>query len=64
MTLQIPLDRDSTALIGDKDDVLVWPDGTWCYYFERAEYSHMSDDYRVIPYLNAEWFAVTNQMPF
>ncbi len=30
-------------------DVMLWPDGTWCYREDLEEYSHMSDDYQVIP---------------
>lgn len=30
------------------DDILLWPDGTWCYRSERAYMLHMSDDYQCI----------------
>ena len=30
------------------DDVFVWPDGTWCYRYEKDEFHHMSDDYMVV----------------
>ena len=39
------------------DDILVWPDSTWCLRSEVAEYSHMSDDYIVIPVDSADWDA-------
>jgi hypothetical protein len=26
------------------NDLLVWPDGSWCYGFELPEMGHMSDD--------------------
>lgn len=29
-------------------DILVWPDGTWCYRRELARMASMPDDYRVI----------------
>lgn len=32
----------------DPEDVIRWPDGTWCYRHELAEFSHMSDDYEVL----------------
>ena len=30
-------------------DIIVWPDGTWCFRYELHEYTHMSDDYLVLP---------------
>lgn len=27
------------------DDVMIWPDGTWCYRVELSEMTHMSDDF-------------------
>lgn len=30
------------------DDVILWPDETWCYRSELEEMSHMSDDYLVL----------------
>jgi hypothetical protein len=66
MADQIPLDSASLPVRSDPYDVLLWPDDTWCYRFERKDghMDWMSDDYRVIPYFNAEWLEVTNQMPF
>lgn len=32
------------------EDVMAWPDGTWCYRFELWEMTHMSDDFEVIPF--------------
>lgn len=37
------------------DDVLVWPDGTWCYRHELHEMSHMSDDYLTLLEDSPEW---------
>lgn len=34
----------------DSEDVLRWPDGTWCYRYELPEMSHMSDDFEVLPF--------------
>ena len=31
------------------NDLILWPDGTWCLYEQIHEYSHMSDDYTVVP---------------
>lgn len=30
------------------DDIIIWPDGTWCYVSEFSEYAFMSDDFEVI----------------
>jgi len=27
------------------DDILVWPDGEWCFAHELAEMAHRGDDY-------------------
>ena len=27
------------------DDIVIWPDNTWCYRNELHEMSYMSDDY-------------------
>lgn len=32
------------------DDILLWPDGTWCYRHDLHEMGHKSDDYEVIPF--------------
>jgi len=39
----------------DQDDILVWPDGTWCYRYELREYAHMSDDYTVLSFGTPEY---------
>lgn len=30
------------------DDVIRWPDDSWCYRHELAEFNHKSDDYEVL----------------
>lgn len=42
---------------GDPSDLILWPDGTWCFKSELHEYSHMSDDYVVYPLMSDEWAA-------
>lgn len=37
------------------EDIIVWPDGTWCARGDLAEYQHMSDDYIVLPDGSIEW---------
>ena len=34
----------------DVEDIILWPDGIWCYRHELAEYGWLSDDYIVIEY--------------
>ena len=37
------------------DDLILWPDGVWCFRGNLHEYTHKSDDYRVIPVDTDEW---------
>jgi len=39
------------------EDVILWPDGTWCLRADLAGYSYMSDDYLVIAFGSPEWDA-------
>lgn len=32
----------------DPEDVIKWPDDTWCYRSELPEFGHKSDDYEVL----------------
>jgi len=41
--------------MSDSDDIILWADGTWCYRYELAEYTHMSDDYTVYGYMSDAW---------
>jgi hypothetical protein len=36
-------------------DILVWPDGSWCFRDELIEMAHRGDDYSVIPLDSPEW---------
>lgn len=38
-----------------EDDILVWPDGTWCYRDQLPGMSHMSDDYHQIGAYSLAW---------
>lgn len=42
----------------DPEDVIKWPDDTWCYRSELPEFSHKSDDYEVL------YWGLTNAMTF
>lgn len=37
------------------DDILRWPDGSWCYRYELPEMAHKSDDYEVLSAGSAAW---------
>lgn len=41
----------------DLDDILIWPDGTWCYQFELHEMQWMSDDYERLQFDSPEYWA-------
>lgn len=47
----------------DPDDIILWPDETWCFYSELWEFHWMSDDYEVISYGTDRWteFLNTNE---
>lgn len=34
----------------DMEDILLWPDNTWCYRYELHEMNHMSDDYLTLAF--------------
>lgn len=34
----------------DHEDIILWPDGVWCYRYELEDMSHKSDDYQIIEY--------------
>jgi hypothetical protein len=37
------------------EDIILWPDGTKCFAYERHEYTHMSDDYERIEFGSDRW---------
>lgn len=39
----------------DGEDLIVWPDDTWCYGYELHEMTHMGDDYERIPFGATRW---------
>ena len=38
------------------EDIILWPDGTWCYRHGLTEYGYMSDDYFVVEYDTIRWY--------
>jgi transcriptional regulator with XRE-family HTH domain len=41
----------------DPDDVLVWPDETWCYRRDSHNFTWLTNDYRVLSADTPEWAA-------
>ena len=39
----------------DIEDIILWPDGTWCYRHQLTKYGHKSDDYVVLEYGTTSW---------
>lgn len=44
------------------EDILMWADDTWCYRYELTQMSHMSDDYRVIPFASEGYLDIVGDM--
>jgi len=42
----------------DIEDIILWPDGVWCYRYELEEMSHKSDDYETLHYGTKEHEAI------
>lgn len=38
------------------NDLIVWSDGTFCFRYDLAEYSWMSDDYYVLPFATKAYY--------
>lgn len=39
----------------DMEDVVLWPDGEWCYYYELDEMAHKRDDVVVLCFGTEEY---------
>jgi hypothetical protein len=39
------------------EDIIRWPDGSWCFRYELPQYLYKSDDYEVVPFGAADWWA-------
>lgn len=37
------------------EDLIVWPNGAWCFRNELEEMTHLSDDYKVLESNTPEW---------
>ncbi len=47
----------------NSDDIIRWPDDTWCYRDELPGYNHKSDDYEVILYASPAWHQFLKDHP-
>lgn len=52
---------DQTITEVRPDDIILWPDGAWCYREWLEEYTWMSDDYQVLPVGSPEWHDFTKE---
>lgn len=43
------------------EDLIVWPNSTWCFRFELEEYSYMSDDHYTIKFGTKEYYEFLNK---
>ena len=42
-------------------DILLWPDGFWCFREEFSPQFLRDDDYRVVPHKSDEWSGLAGQ---
>lgn len=45
--------------MSNDEDILRWPCGTWCYRYEREEFTHLSDDFIVVPFSTLDHYLLT-----
>lgn len=57
--MQVQQAQDSIC----SEDVMLWPDETWCYRCELPEMDHMSDDYETIPFDTDRWHELVGTTP-
>jgi hypothetical protein len=50
------IDPEAFKRLGpSSEDIVLWPNSTWCYRHELHEYAWMSDDYAAISAYSAAW---------
>lgn len=48
----------------NSEDMILWPNGDWCYRHELAEFGrNKSDDFETIPFATARWHTVMDTVP-
>ena len=55
--------EDIVPDIDNNDDILLWPDGCWCWYSDYSRYTSdcpKSDDFERIRYGTDKWFDIRN----
>lgn len=45
----------------DLEDILLWPDGVWCYRYELKDITHKSNDYEVLYFDSEKYDDFINQ---
>lgn len=53
---------NTLAIKQDPEDICLWADGTWCYRDELPQYSHMSDDYEVVPFNTVRYWDLQSEL--
>jgi len=49
--------------MSNPDDIMLWPDGEWCFREEIEECgSHRSDDYEIIQTSDPRWLELTQEL--
>lgn len=41
--------------LASQEDIILWPDGSWCFRYELPEMNHKSDDFEVITEDNPQY---------
>lgn len=55
---------EETAVTHNLEDILVWPDGEYCFRYELAGFQHRSDDYRTVAHDSDEWHRMCQEGSF
>lgn len=53
--------RAALHAVPDHEDILLWPDGDWCFRSQEEEMTHKSDDYRVVTVGSRRWDELTSE---
>lgn len=56
----IAIQNQSVLVDASNDDLILWPDGTFCYRSDLSGYTHMSDDYEVVPFGSMRYNQLVN----
>lgn len=42
-------------VIQNSEDIMLWPDGEWCFREDENDMQWKSDDYRIVPFDSVAW---------